>query len=105
MLPSTATEIPKVSLAAPSDAVSSTCWLQLVPLCTNTYAAPAYVDEGVNFGPGDPTTTTPPLTATDRPKLSPVAPPEDVNSASWPQVVALCTNTYAAPWLAFEPPA
>jgi len=24
----------------PSDAVSSACWLHVVPLCTNTYAAP-----------------------------------------------------------------
>ena len=38
--PLTATLLPKKSRDAPSAAVSSCCWLQVLPARTNTYVAP-----------------------------------------------------------------
>ena len=58
--PSKATEEPKVSFAAPSEAVSSFCWLHTVPLRVKTYAAP-----WKEFFSYAPMTAVFPLTATE----------------------------------------
>ena len=54
-VPERETEVPKKSFVAPLLAVSSACWVQVVPDCANTYAAPSS-----GFAPtewlGDPTT-------------------------------------------------
>src|SRR6266540_2518834 len=92
--PLTATERPKVSLAAASLAVSFACWLQLVPLRTNTYAEPASI-----LSPEAPTTSVSPVTATEKPKMSPAAASLAVSFACWLQPVPLRTNTYAEPAL------
>src|SRR5215469_1321509 len=83
-----ATELPKLSFAAPSAAVSLACWDQVVPDRTNTNAAP--VNE---FSPGEPATAVVPDTATELPKL-PTAP---VSLACRDQMVPDRTNTNAAP--------
>src|SRR5580698_4065845 len=67
MLPSSATDQPNASKAAPSDAVSSTCSLHVPPLCTNTYAAPWVLFEPTTCC-GAPTTIVLPLTAMEEPK-------------------------------------
>src|SRR5215469_2980146 len=41
--PVRATDQPKLSFAAPSEAVSSACWDQVLPKPVNTYAAPEKV--------------------------------------------------------------
>src|SRR6266545_3212053 len=144
--PPTATERPKVSLAAASLAVSFACWLQLVPLRTNTYAEPAslaaseaptttvlpliptaspnrspdaaslavsfacwlqpvplrtntYAEPASILSPEAPTTTVSPVTATEKPKMSPAAASLAVSFACWLQPVPLRTNTYAEPAL------
>ncbi len=58
--PETATEPPKKSSGAPSEAVSVACWDQVVPERTNTYPAPA--KESL---PSAPTTAVDPETATE----------------------------------------
>ena len=88
--PATATELPKSSLAAPSAAVSSACWDQVLPERVNTYAAPV-----AELVPSAPTTTVDPAIATEPPNSSNAAP--SVSSACWDQVVPERVNTYTVP--------
>ena len=67
MSPETDTELPKWSLAAPSDARSFCCSVQVVPERTNTYAEPASTPPGVS-SQSAPTTTVSPETDTEQPK-------------------------------------
>src|SRR5579872_3634299 len=96
VFPSSDTDVPNSSPSAPPRAVSSACWLQVVPDCTNTYAAPWLV-RLLKFCPAAPMTAVLPLTDTEVPKLSPNAPTAGVSWACWLQVVPDCTNTYATP--------
>ena len=73
--PLIATERPKPSPAAPSEAVSFCCSLQTVPLRVNTYAEPAFTPPGVS-PPWAPTMAVSPLIATELPKKSLAAPSE-----------------------------
>src|ERR1700683_4248098 len=67
--PLTATEEPNPSFAAPSEEVSSCCWVQVEPLLTNTYAEP-WLGLTLTVVTDAPTTAVVPLTATDQPKLA-----------------------------------
>src|SRR6266508_2562282 len=94
--PLIATAAPKKSNAAASLAVSFACWLQLVPLRTNTYAEPALGPASVS-SEGAPITAVSPLTASALPKRSNTAASLAVSIACWLQLVPLRTNTYAEP--------
>ena len=93
--PETATEMPKMSFDAASEAVSFCCWLQRVPLRTNTYAEP--LSRPASSSPYAPTTAVSPDTATEMPKSSYNAASEAVSFCCWLQRVPLLTNTYAEP--------
>jgi hypothetical protein len=105
MLPLIATDPPKLSPAAPSDAVSVAVGLlvvaQPVPGSVYTQAAPGVLL--VPGGPGAPTTTVLPLIATDAPKLSPATP--SVSVAFGDQLEPDPVNTYATPELLPTEPA
>src|SRR6266511_4340381 len=94
--PLIATAAPKKSNAAASLAVSFACWLQLVPLRTNTYAEPALGPASVS-SEGAPITAVSPLTASALPQSSHTAASRAVSIACWLQLVPLRTNTYAEP--------
>ena len=82
------TAIPNMAPAAGSMAVSSACWVQVVPERTKMYAAPT--PPSLRYAP---TSAVSPLNEMARPKLSGEAPSEAVNSACWVQVVPERTNT------------
>jgi hypothetical protein len=96
VVPETVTEWPNWSPGAPSLAVSSCCWVHVVPDCTNTYAAPCDA-----FAPTvwacAPTMAVGPERETEAPKWSFAAPSLAVSSCCWVHVVPDCANTYAAP--------
>ena len=98
--PPTATEKPNASFAAASLAVSFACWVQLVPVRTNTYAEPEFVPASSSHKA--PTTAVSPLIDAKKPNASPAAASLAVSFACWVQLVPVRTNTYAEP--ESEPP-
>src|SRR6266511_4043840 len=94
VLPLIPTASPNRSPDAASLAVSFACWLQPVPLRTNTYAEPASI-----LSPEAPTFFFNDAATTEKPKMSPAAASLAVSFACWLQPVPLRTNTYAEPAL------
>src|SRR4051794_38954181 len=80
-------------------AVSFCCCGHVVPLCANTYAAPAPTREVL----AAPTKAVAPDNATAPPNLSPVAPSLAATFCCCVHTVPLCTNTYAAPMSELPP--
>ena len=101
--PEIATEMPKLSPAAPPVAVSWDCWVQVVPLRTKTYAEPCAA-----FAPTvslyAPTMAVSPEMATEKPNTSPAAPSEARACRSGPiHLAPIREKTHAEPWLLLAP--
>ena len=92
-----ATDAPKWSATAPSDAVSFDCSTHVFPVeLRNTYAAPRSAAPATS-APGAPTTTESPFIDTAAPNWSPATPSDAVSFATCVQVAPLLRNTYTAP--------